>query len=144
MNSRWMHIRKYAERSKALVALILMMGLIVACSEISEQKRQGEGPSKSTSKVAIHIEGGSYIPNLSENITIDWKSGMTVTDALKQTGIVKISEEDTTILSVGDIALDSKMGWGILVNKKELKLSSAIEKVVGPDDTVVVFVKRLD
>lgn len=144
MKSRWIHIRKYAEHSKVLVVLMLLICVITACSKTSEQEQRAEEQSSPASKVTVAIEGGSYIPNLSEHIGIDWNSGMTVTDSLKQTGIVKISEEDGTIQSVGEVALDAKMGWGILVNDDELRQPKAMNKIVGPGDTIVVYVKRLD
>ncbi|MCM3289613.1 hypothetical protein M3661_05665 [Paenibacillus sp. MER 180] len=144
MKRRWLRIRNYAEHSKVLVVLMLLICIITACSKTTEQEQQAEEQSSPASKVTVTIEGGSYIPNLSERIEIDWKSGMTVTDSLKQTGIVKISEEDGAIMSVGDVALDTKMGWGIVVNDEELRQPTAMEKIVGPGDTVVVFVKRMD
>lgn len=143
MNNQWMDIRKCAKYSKVF-AIWIVVCLLAACfTPLSKQDSKATEPSYSASKVIIKIEGGSYIPNLSIHTAIDWKSEMTVTDSLKQSGIIKISEEDGSILSVSDVALDTKRAWGILVNGKELEQPQVMEKTVSAGDMIVLFVKQL-
>ncbi|WP_251576449.1 hypothetical protein [Paenibacillus sp. MER TA 81-3] len=143
INQTLNYIRR-VQRRGTLIALLLLL-FTAACSKAPDQNDMiSEENPVPTPKIAIKIDGGSYIPNLSEHISLEWKSGMTVSEALKQSGSVKLAEDNITIASVGDVSLDSKMGWGILLNDEELRKPESMESHVQPSDSIVVFVKRHD
>ncbi|MCY9514766.1 hypothetical protein [Paenibacillus apiarius] len=137
------YIRRVQRRGTLLALLLLLF--TAACSKAPDQNEMiSQEKPVPTPKITIKIDGGSYIPNLSEHISLEWKSGMTVTEALKQSGSVKLAEDHLSIASVGDVSLDTKMGWGILLNDEELRKPESMENSMQPNDSIVVFVKRHD
>ena len=95
-------------------------------------------------EVSVFIDGGSYVPNISERIAIEWKSGMTVSQALAHTGTLTLNSDATSIVSVSDISLDPKMTWGVLLNDQEIRTKEQMTMPISEQDQLTVYVKELD
>lgn len=145
MNDCLIHIYKCIKFAPFL-GVLLIFTFIIGCSHVSNNKESSSIDKKITQipHIIIQINGDDYVPNLSKRITVDWKKNMTVTDALKQSGIMKLSDEDGTILAVSDVSLDDKMIWGIMINNREFQQLQALEKTLQVKDQITVFVKKID
>ncbi|UHA72836.1 hypothetical protein [Paenibacillus sp. 481] len=139
--------RSNLERQALLGWMILILFFLVGCSSDSKQATSEPLPAAAVLKgdeVMIHIDGGTIIPNLSEQLKVPWKQGMTVANTLVYSGRVKLSEDKKEIVSVGDVSLDNKMGWGILINDEQILSTQALSKNVQPSDTIFIFVTEDD
>ncbi|WP_042228945.1 hypothetical protein [Paenibacillus popilliae] len=135
-------------RSSRLGLGLLLLGVLFlvssACASTVSHRGEQEDTEPPGKKVIVSIDGGTFVPTLSERIVVSYQSPMKLVDVLKQSGTVKVSEDKSTIVSVGDVALDPKMEWGLLLNGKEYVLPFAMDKKLNPDDVVGVFIKKLD
>ncbi|RJG23974.1 hypothetical protein [Paenibacillus thiaminolyticus] len=127
---------------------MLLLGVLFlvssACASSVSHRGEQEDAQPPGKEVIVSIDGGTFVPTLSERIVVSYEPSMQLVDALKQSGTVKVSEDKSAIVSVGDVALDPKMEWGLLLNGKEFVLPFAMDKKLRPDDVVGVFIKRLE
>lgn len=126
-----------------IVSAVLLSG----CAQASKPQplaQQSIDMKTLAPEVSVYVDGGSYVPNISERITIEWKSGMTVSQALAHTGTLKLNNDETGIASVGDISLDPKMTWGVLLNDQEIRTKEQMTMPLSAHDQLTVYVKELD
>ncbi|MGZ9586115.1 hypothetical protein [Paenibacillus marinisediminis] len=127
----------------SLIGVILLTG----CSQASESQPLTSltaADTKTLPEVTVVIDGGSYVPNITERITIEWKQGMTVSQALAHTGIVKLKNDSSGIASVGDISLDPKMTWGLMLNDYNIRQKEKLAQPIKENDQLTVYVKELE
>ncbi|WII35752.1 hypothetical protein [Paenibacillus thiaminolyticus] len=127
---------------------LLLLGVLFlvssACASSVSHRGEQEDAQPPGKEVIVSIDGGTFVPTLSERIVVSYEQSMQLVDALKQSGTVKVSEDRSAIVSVGDVALDPKMEWGLLLNGKEFVLPFAMDKKLKPDDVVGVFIKKME
>lgn len=127
--------------------IILGVILLTGCAQSSKPHplvMQNTEMKTLAPEVSVFVDGGSYIPNISERLSIEWKSGMTVSQVLAHTGSLKLNNDATGIASVSDISLDPKMTWGLLLNDQEIRTKEQMNMLVNEHDRLTVFVKELD
>ena len=127
---------------------LLLLGVLFlvssACASSVSHRGEQEDAQPPGKEVIVSIDGGTFVPTLSERIVVSYEPSMQLVDALKQSGTVKVSEDKSAIVSVGDVALDPKMEWGLLLNGKEFVLPFAMDKKLKPDEVVGVFINKME
>lgn len=130
-----------------LCALLLIL-LISACSTTahSDQTQQVQQMSvieKAVPMITIEINGGKLVPNITNSIHSQFTEGNTLQQLLEGSGLIKLSDDKTSIVSVNDVALDSAhLDWGILLNGKELTGDQRMQTVIHEQDVLELFIKE--
>ncbi|MDU0332056.1 hypothetical protein RW092_17920 [Paenibacillus sp. 3LSP] len=93
--------------------------------------------------ITLMIDGGTFIPDVTRNLHFDYIDGLTVRHALASSGIVKFTEDQSAIQSVGEVSLDSALEWGTRLNDKELA-STNWDQELQMGDKLLVYVKTVD
>ncbi|MNN09642.1 hypothetical protein D3C81_1225310 [compost metagenome] len=89
------------------------------------------------------IDGGTFIPDVTRSLHYDYMAGLTARHALESSGIVRFTEDQSAIQSVGEVSLDSTLEWGTQLNDKELDPSDWDHELkIG--DKLLVYVKTVD
>ncbi|CAH0118549.1 MULTISPECIES: hypothetical protein [unclassified Paenibacillus] len=127
-------------------ALLLITGS--ACSpkealQTEAPRMESELKTEKVPTTTLEINGGKIVPNLTNTIIADFKEGIKVRDILEGSGIVKVSEDGESIVSVNDVALDPTMEWGIKVNDKEVS-AEPLNHMLNENDRVEIFVKTTE
>lgn len=125
---------------------IVSMLLLSGCSSAtqSEPLTPLSAATITEPEITVVIDGGGFVPSLSEVITVEWKQGMTISQALANTGTVKLKNDASSIATVGDIALDPKMTWGLILNDNEIRNKQKLNDPINLHDQLTVYVKELD
>ncbi|CAH8714798.1 hypothetical protein M5W83_19050 [Paenibacillus thiaminolyticus] len=144
MGKHHVSFRKGSWRGFELLLLGVLFLVSSACASSVSHRGEQEDAQPPGKEVIVSIDGGTFVPTLSERIVVSYEQSMQLVDALKQSGTVKVSEDKSAIVSVGDVALDPKMEWGLLLNGKEFVLPFAMDKKLKPDDVVGVFIKKME
>ncbi|MDK8179292.1 hypothetical protein [Paenibacillus sp. UMB4589-SE434] len=128
------------------ILLVIALLLIAGCASVQKEQplMRQSAPAVSDTAVSVKIEGGTYVPNLSERLQIEWHNGLQVSEALKATGTIKLKEDGSGVASVGDASLDTNMSWGIYLNETELRTTADLSAELNNDDKILIFVKELD
>lgn len=132
-----------------IIPLLLLLVLIPLSCTTSKQETQRESMKAAAIEevkdtVVLDVDGGTYIPDLTHHYELNWESGMRVSDVLKASGVIKLSEDQKSIASVSDASLDPNMAWGVTLNDKELLIPQQLNKQVYAKDRLVVYVKKLE
>ncbi|MGG6309757.1 DUF4430 domain-containing protein [Paenibacillus macerans] len=92
--------------------------------------------------ITLNIDGSTFIPDVTRSLHFDYMEGLTVRHALESSGIVRFTEDQSVIQSVGEVSLDSTLEWGVQLNEKELPSTGwDIELQIG--DRILVYVKTV-
>lgn len=92
--------------------------------------------------ITLTIDGGTFIPDVTRSLHFDYMEGLTVRQALESSGIVRFTEDRKAIQSVGEVALDSTLEWGVWLNEKEMA-SSGWDQELQVGDEMLVYVKTV-
>lgn len=93
--------------------------------------------------ITLTIDGGTFIPDVTRSLHYDYMAGLTARHALESSGIVRFTEDQSAIQSVGEVSLDSTLEWGTQLNDKELDPSDWDHELkIG--DKLLVHVKTVD
>ncbi|WP_018755082.1 hypothetical protein [Paenibacillus terrigena] len=135
--------------SKKLILGIyaLMLSLfIISCSTTDHLDSEAQ-VLKSTQvntvpTIAIGINGGNIVPNLTKSILSKYKEGITLRQLLEGSGVIKLTADGKDIVSVNEVALDSRLHWGILLNGNPLTSGKRMDMVIKEDDILEIVVKE--
>lgn len=137
-------------RTSLILILILLILIPLGCAASDQQMEYTSMKAASKSKdiaaedvVHLIVDGGSYVSSLNHDYQISWHSGMTVADALKTSGVVKLHENQDAVVSVSDVSLDPSMGFSIKLNNKELEIPQQLNKTIYANDKLVIFVEKV-
>ncbi|MCM3784151.1 hypothetical protein M3231_14300 [Neobacillus mesonae] len=102
-------------------AVILLLLIIVSgCSSIDQETSTAEEGTPGS--VELRVEGGDFIPSLTQPVQIRYDEGLTVYDALDR--VADLSEDSKEIVSVSSFVLDESLQWALQLNDEE----------IGPED----------
>ncbi|GAA0135720.1 hypothetical protein YSY43_25600 [Paenibacillus sp. YSY-4.3] len=92
--------------------------------------------------ITLKIDGSTLIPDVTSSIHFDYMEGLTVRQALESSQSIQLMNEGKGILSVGDVALDTTLEWGVQLNKKDLKPEDWNTKLK-KGDVILIYVKTV-
>ena len=135
--------------SKKLILGIyaLMLSLfIISCSSTdhldSQAKVQMSTQMNTVPTIAIDINGGNIVPNITNSVLSKFKEGITLRQLLEGSGVIKLTADSKDIVSVNEVALDSRLQWGILLNGNSLTSEKRMDTVIKQDDILEIVVKE--
>ncbi|MBM6995652.1 hypothetical protein IM700_008235 [Paenibacillus sp. DXFW5] len=122
--------------------------IVTACAQgqITDQTAPAEAQRTDKEQphdITLTIDGGTFIPDVTRSLHYDYMAGLTARHALESSGIVRFTEDQSAIQSVGEVSLDSTLEWGTQLNDKELDPSDWDHELkIG--DKLLVYVKTVD
>lgn len=130
-----------------IICLAALLALIVAACAPDRTIEKPVHPEtvkieKQPSTITLNIDGSTYIPDVTRSLHFDYMKGIILRQALESSGIVQFSEDRKSILSVGDVSLDSTLEWGVRLNDKDLP-PSAWDNPLQAGDVIFVYVKTV-
>ncbi len=126
---------------------VLMLSLfIISCSTTdhldSQASVQMSTQAKTVPTIAIGINGGNIVPNLTNSVLSKYKEGITLRQLLEGSGVIKLTADGKDIVSVNEVALDSRLHWGILLNGDALTSEKRMDMIIKEDDILEIVVKE--
>ena len=108
-----------------LVAIVVFVAARVLPQSATSTEQPIEQPRTVDHEedIILTIDGNKFIPDVTRSIHFEYMNGLTVRDALRSSNLIVLNENGSAIQSVGDVALDTSLAWGIKLNQKELKAS---------------------
>lgn len=105
------------------VVILVAIGAIVATSfwphsNISIEQQQALDHEHD---ITLTIDGNNFIPDVTRSIYFEYMNGLTLRDALRSSNLVILNDNGSAIQSVGDVALDASLAWGVKLNQRELR-----------------------
>jgi len=135
--------------SKKLILGIyaLMLSLfIISCSSTDHLDSQAtvlmSTQVNTVPTIAIGINGGNIVPNLTNSVLSKYKEGITLRQLLEGSGVIKLTADGKDIVSVNEVALDSRLHWGILLNGYPVTGAKRMDMVIKEDDILEIVVKE--
>ena len=126
---------------------VLMLSLfIISCSTTDHLDSQASVPMSAQMKtvptIAIGINGGNIVPNLTNSVLSKYKEGITLRQLLEGSGVIQLTADGKDIVSVNEVALDSRLHWGILLNGDALTSEKRMDMVIKEADILEIVVKE--
>lgn len=132
------------------VVILLALGTFVATRFLPQFATSIEQPIEQQQAVdheddiTLTIDGNNFIPDVTRSIHFEYMKDLTLRDALRSSNLIILNENGTAIQSVGNVALDTSLAWGVKLNQKELKASKWGTKLkIGDHISVYVTSTRL-
>ncbi len=127
-----------------LLGLIIIL-IISGCSSVIDSKNEGNRSSSSSEGPTITIiaSGRELVKNSDRLLSESYRKGMTIRDLLKTSGIVRLTEEGTGILSISGISLGPDMEWELQLDGNSIK-DLSVDTSVNHDSKIVITAKSTD
>lgn len=124
-----------------LIGLIIIM-IVSGCSSALDSKNEGNQSSSISEEPTISIiaSGRELVPKSDRLLNDSYRKGMTISDLLKASGIVRLTEEGTAIHSIKGITLGPDMKWELQLNGNTIKELSS-NTPVNQDLKIVITAK---
>ncbi|MGG0823046.1 hypothetical protein ABE099_09190 [Paenibacillus turicensis] len=109
------------------VVILLALGTFVATRFLPQSAISTEQPIEQQQAVdheddiTLTIDGNNFIPDVTRSIHFEYMKDLTLRDALRSSNLIILNENGSAIQSVGNVALDTSLAWGVKLNQKELK-----------------------
>ncbi|WP_055107644.1 hypothetical protein [Paenibacillus ihumii] len=126
-----------------MIAITALLGTACAAQPAEEPPVQVEQEQQEQDDLTLKIDGSTLIPDVTSSLHFDYMEGITVRQALESSQPIRLTNEGKGILSVGDVALDSTLEWGVKLNKEDLKPEKWNTKLK-KGDVILVYVKTVD
>lgn len=123
-----------------LTAMLALLGTGCAPQTIEEPPAPVEHKQEEHD-ITLKIDGSTLIPDVTSSIHFDYMEGLTVRQAL-ESQLIQLTSDGKGILSVGDVALDTTLEWGVKLNKQDLKPEDWNTKLK-KGDVILVYVKTV-
>lgn len=127
-----------------LLGLIIIL-IINGCSSVIDSKNEGNHSSSSSEgpTIAIIASGRELVKNSDRLLSESYRKGMTIRDLLKTSGIVRLTEEGTGILSISGNSLGPDMEWELQLDGNTIK-DLSVDASVNHDSKIVITAKSTD
>ncbi|GAK39871.1 hypothetical protein PUW24_25350 [Paenibacillus urinalis] len=124
--------------SFTISAIILLLFIFTGCSSVDKGTSLAEDQTPGT--VELRVEGGSYIPALTQPVQIRINEGLTVHDAIDR--VAEFNEGSNAIASVGSYVLDESLEWRLKLNDEDIG-SDAWGNSLDSKDSLILYIQPI-